>query len=58
VGYIEGRLRSAGLDADVAQARAQILYWAFVGYALSNRPLSKAKQEAVYDELVGFALRN
>jgi len=56
--YIEGRLRSAGLDPDVAQARAQILYWAFVGYALTDKPLSKARQDAVYSELVGFALRN
>lgn len=56
--YIAGRLRAAGCAADIAQARAQILYWAFVGYALSDKPLSKAKQEAVYAELVRFALRN
>ena len=56
--YIAGRLRAAGCAADIAQARAQILYWAFVGYALSDKPLSKAKQEAVCDELVRFALRN
>lgn len=56
--YIEGRLRAAGCAAEIAQARAQILYWAFVGYALSDKPLPKAKQQAVYDELVRFALRN
>ena len=56
VDYIEGLLKAAGCDAEIAQARAQILYWAFVGYALSDKPLSKAKQEAVYDELVRFAL--
>ena len=56
--YIEGRLKASGLAEDVAQARAQILYWAFVGYALSDEPLPMAKQEAVYDELVRIALSN
>ena len=56
--YIEGRLKASGLAEDVAQARAQILYWAFVGYALSDKPLPKAKQEAVYDETVRIALSN
>ena len=56
--YIEGRLKASGLAEDVAQARAQILYWAFVGYALSDKPLPKAKQEVVYDELVRIALSN
>jgi AcrR family transcriptional regulator len=56
--YIEGQLRAAGCDAEIAQARAQILYWAFVGYALSDKPLAKTKQEAVYNELVRVALRN
>ena len=51
--YIEGRLKASGLAEDVAQARAQILYWAFVGYALP-----KAKQEAAYDEFVRIALGN
>ena len=58
IDYIESQLRATGLDSDVAQARAQILYWAFVGYALSDKPLSKAKQEAVHDELVRLALQN
>jgi AcrR family transcriptional regulator len=56
--YIEGRLKVFGLAEDVAQARAQILYWTFVGYALSDKQLLKAKQEAVYDELVRTALGN
>src|SRR6266436_7573752 len=29
VDYVEHMLRQAGLEADVARARAQILYWAF-----------------------------
>ena len=34
----------AGLAADVARARAQILYWAFLGFALSDKPLPQARQ--------------
>jgi AcrR family transcriptional regulator len=56
--YIEGRLKVSGLAEDIAQARAQILYWTFVGYALSDKQLPKAKQEAVYGELVRIALGN
>jgi AcrR family transcriptional regulator len=55
--YIEDQLRTAGLGADIAQARAQILYWAFLGYALSDKQLAKAKQEAIYSELARFALQ-
>jgi AcrR family transcriptional regulator len=58
IDYIEGLLKAACYETDVAQARAQILYWAFVGYALSDKPLSKTKQKAVYDELAQLALRN
>src|SRR5258705_491627 len=29
LGYVEGLLTQSGLTADVARARAQILYWAF-----------------------------
>ena len=54
--YVELLLRKTGLPGDVTQARAQILYWAFIGYALSDRPLPKARQEAVVDELMGMAL--
>ena len=43
--YIEDLLRQSGLTADVARARAQILYWAFLGYALSDQPLPPAQAE-------------
>jgi AcrR family transcriptional regulator len=56
--YLARMLRAEGLPAKTAQARAQILYWAFVGFALSDKPLAKAQQEAVLDELVSIALRN
>lgn len=50
--YIESLFRASGLSPDVARARAQILYWAFLGYAQSGQPFSKAKQAAVLDELL------
>ena len=55
--YVESLLRASGLTADVARARAQILYWAFLGFALSDRPLPKARQAAVLDELLAIASR-
>src|SRR5258708_5834213 len=53
--YVEGLLRDAGLARGIAQARAQILYWAFLGSALSDKPLPKPQQQAVLDELVWMA---
>ena len=56
--YVEKLLgRASGLSADVARARAQILYWAFVGYALSDKPLPRARQATVLDELLRIASR-
>src|SRR3954470_2639705 len=55
IGYIEVLLKQAGLSAEVARARAQILYWTFVGYALSEHALPKARQQAVLDELLRMA---
>jgi AcrR family transcriptional regulator len=54
--YVELLLRKAGLRDELAQARAQILYWAFIGYALSDRPLPRARQELVLEELMRMAL--
>ncbi len=55
--YIESLLRSAGLAKGTARARAQILYWAFVGFALSDEPLPRARQQAVLDELLRIAAK-
>jgi AcrR family transcriptional regulator len=55
--YVAMLLRGTGLPAAIAQARAQILYWTFVGYALSDSPLPKARQEIIYRELVRMASR-
>jgi AcrR family transcriptional regulator len=54
--YIEHLLRQTGLPADVAGARAQILYWAFLGFALSEQPASKERRQMILDELLLMAL--
>jgi len=55
--YVESLLRRSGLADEAARARAQILYWAFLGFALSDQPLPPTGQSAVLDELVRFASR-
>jgi AcrR family transcriptional regulator len=55
--YVESLLRTSGLSSGIARARAQILYWAFVGFALSDRPLPRARQQAVLEELLRMASR-
>jgi AcrR family transcriptional regulator len=55
--YVANLLRASGLSSDVARARAQILYWAFLGFALSDKPLPRARQQAVLDELLRIASR-
>ena len=41
--YRKPARRSPALPPSVARARAQILYWAFFGFALSDQPLPKAQ---------------
>lgn len=53
--YVESLLRASGLPADVARARAQILYWAFLGFALSDKPLPRAQQQSVFEEMLRIA---
>jgi AcrR family transcriptional regulator len=57
LGYVEKLLKQSGLPDDVARARAQILYWAFLGFARSDQSLPKARQQAVLDELARMATR-
>jgi AcrR family transcriptional regulator len=54
--YIEHLLRQAGLSAELACARAQILYWAFLGFALCERHSPKERQQMILDELLLMAL--
>jgi AcrR family transcriptional regulator len=55
--YAETLLEASGLSPDTARARAQIIYWAFLGFALTDNPLPRAKQAAVLDELLRMAAR-
>ena len=55
LGYVEGLLKQSGLPTERAHARAQILYWAFLGFALSDRQLPKDKQQAMLDEMLRIA---
>jgi AcrR family transcriptional regulator len=53
--YVAGLIRARGVAPATAQVRAQILYWAFLGYALSDRPLTKAQTETVIAEWLAMA---
>jgi AcrR family transcriptional regulator len=53
--YVEGLLTQSGLPVEIARARAQILYWAFLGFALSDQPLPKAQQQAMLEEMLRMA---
>ena len=55
--YIEGLLKQAAVAPDIARTRAQILYWAFLGQALSDQALPADRQQAVLDELLAMAVR-
>ena len=53
--YVEGLMTRSGLSAEVARARTHILYWAFLGFALSDQTLPKARQAAIIDEMLRMA---
>lgn len=50
--YILSLLMARGLAPAAARTRAQILYWSFLGYALSAAPLTGARLERVIDEVL------
>lgn len=51
VRYLRKLLIAAGVEATVATARAHILNWAYLGYALSPGTLDKRALQHVVDEL-------
>ena len=53
--YVQILFERSGVSPAVARSRAQIFYWAFLGFALSDQPLPKARQQAVLDELLRIA---
>lgn len=52
IDYIEALLAKRGLAPATAQARAQILYWTFLGFALSGTPVPGARIQGLIDELL------
>jgi AcrR family transcriptional regulator len=52
IDYIEQLLGKRGLAPATAQARAQILYWTFLGFALSGAPVPAARLQSTIDELL------
>ncbi|WP_424630206.1 TetR/AcrR family transcriptional regulator [Bradyrhizobium sp. SYSU BS000235] len=50
--YIEALLERAGIAAETARARAKILYWAFLGFELSDKPLPGKERDRLIEELV------
>ena len=55
--YVEILLRRTDLPEITARDRAQILYWTFLGFALSDQALPQDRQRAVLDELLRMATR-
>ena len=53
--YIEALLARRGLVPATAEARAQILYWTFLGFALSGAPGPAARLQSLIDELLQMA---
>jgi AcrR family transcriptional regulator len=50
--YIEALLHKRGLGTATAAARAQILYWTFLGFALSGTPMPAARLKAQLGEIL------
>jgi len=57
LGYVESLFERSGVSPGVARSRAQIFYWAFIGFALSDRALPRARQQAVLEEVLRMASR-
>jgi AcrR family transcriptional regulator len=55
--YVQSLFERSGVPPGAARSRAQIFYWAFLGFAQSDKPLPKARQDALLDELIRLALR-
>jgi len=50
--YLERMLREAGVTAGHIRPRAQILYWTYLGFALSAKPVMGKAREQLVEELV------
>jgi AcrR family transcriptional regulator len=52
IDYIEMLLKNRGLAPATAQARAQVLYLTFLGFALSGAPVPAARLQGLLDEIL------
>lgn len=55
LGYIEGLLSERGLSSDVARARAQVLYWAFLGFVQSDKQVPPSARSSILEALLRIA---
>jgi AcrR family transcriptional regulator len=55
LGYIEGLLSEQGLSSDIARARAQVLYWAFLGFVQSDKPVPPSARPSILEALLRIA---
>src|SRR5262249_49361623 len=55
-GYIERLLIAAGVAPSLAATRTQVLYWTYLGAALTRSRLAGARLERVVDELKQIGL--
>ncbi len=49
--YLERMLRDAGVAAAHVQPRAQILYWTYLGFVQSAKPVASAARDRLIDQL-------
>ncbi|HET7889483.1 MAG TPA: TetR/AcrR family transcriptional regulator [Bradyrhizobium sp.] len=54
--YVERLLAHSGISREVARARARILYWSYLGFALSDRTLPPIQQQTIVAEMLRMAL--
>jgi len=49
--YLARMLREAGIAADQIEPRAQILYWTYLGFVLSAKPVTGAARDRLIEQL-------
>jgi AcrR family transcriptional regulator len=54
VAFLEKLLQDIGCPTELAKLRAQLLNWAYLGFALSNRRLDRAARQNIVEDLLRF----
>ena len=52
--YIERMLDDAGVAAAQVRSRAQILYWTYLGFVQTGKPISGKARDRLIDQIVAF----